>query len=196
MTEDQLHEAQSLVFAGEILTTPDLVLRAPTMDDVQAIAALANNRNISSMLQSVPYPYYDRHAEEFIAQVSKPEAGECVFAITESSTGVLMGMCGLHLVQRRYELPHMGYWLGEDFWGKGYATQAARALVDLFFKAGSEDTLLISVMETNTASRRVIEKCGGRYWKQDINYSSFFDKDMKVDHFRITRENWMGAVAA
>lgn len=196
MTEDQLHEAQSLVFAGEILTTPDLVLRAPTMDDVQAIAALANNRNISSMLQSVPYPYYDRHAEEFIAQVSKPEAGECVFAITESSTGVLMGMCGLHLVQRRYELPHMGYWLGEDFWGKGYATQAARALVDLFFKAGSEDTLLISVLETNTASRRVIEKCGGRYWKQDINYSSFFDKDMKVDHFRITRENWMGAVAA
>ncbi len=196
MTEDQKHEAQSLVFAGEILTTPDLVLRAPTMDDVKGIATLANNRNISSMLESVPYPYYDHHAEEFIQHVSNPEAGECVFAITEAATGKLMGMCGLHLVKRRYELPHMGYWLGEEFWGKGYATQATRALVDLFFKAGSEETLLISVLETNTASRRVIEKCGGRFWKQDTNSSSFFDKDMKVDHFRITRENWMGAVAA
>ena len=196
MTEDQKHEAQSLVFAGEILTTQDLILRAPTMEDAPEIAVLANNRNISSMLQSVPYPYYDRHAEEFVQNVSNPEAGECVYAITHAETGTLMGMCGLHLVKRRFGLPHLGYWLGEDYWGKGYATQAARALVDLFFKAGSEDVLLFSVLETNTASRRVIEKCGGRFWKQDTNYSSFFEKDMTVDHFRITRENWMGAVAA
>lgn len=196
MTEDQKNEAQSLVFAGEILTTKDLVLRAPTLEDVPEIVALANNRKISSMLESLPYPYYDRHAEEFIANVSKPDAGECVFAITEAETGAMMGMCGLHLVKRRFQLPHMGYWLGEEFWGKGYATQAARALVDLFFKAGSEDVLLISVLETNTASRRVIEKCGGRFWKQDSYYSSFYEKEMKVDHFRITRENWMGAVAA
>lgn len=196
MTEDQKNEAQSLVFAGEILTTPDLVLRAPKMDDVQEITALANNRKISSMLESMPYPYYDKHAEEFIANVSKPEAGECVFAITEAASGKLMGMCGLHLVKRRYGLPHLGYWLGEEHWGKGYATQAARALVDLFFKAGSEDELLFSVLETNTASVRVIEKCGGQFWQRDTHHSSFFEKEMQVNHYRITRENWMGAVAA
>ncbi len=196
MTEDQKNEAQSLVFACEILTTPDLVLRAPTKDDVTDITALANNRNISSMVESMPYPYFDRHAQEFIENVSKPEAGECVFAITHIETGELMGMCGLHLTQRRFDMPHMGYWLGEGYWGKGYATQAARALVDLFFKVGTEDRLLMSVLEENTASRRVIEKCGGRFWKQDTNYSSFFEKEMKIDHFQITRENWMGAVAA
>jgi len=196
MTEDQKLEAQSLVFAGEILTTQDLVLRAPTKHDVADIAALANNRKISSMLESMPFPYYDKHAEEFINQISKPEAGECVFAITDAHSGKLMGMCGLHLVKRRFELPHMGYWLGEEFWGKGYATQAARGMVDLFFKAGAEDMLLMSVLSTNTASRRVIEKCGGRFWKRDTNYSRFFEKEMEVDHFRITRENWVGAVAA
>lgn len=196
MTEDQINEAQSLVFAGEILTTPDLVLRAPSKDDVSDITNLANNRKVSSMLESLPYPYYDKHAEEFIDQVSKPDAGECVFAITHAETGALMGMCGLHLVKRRFNLAHMGYWLGEDFWGKGYATQAARAMVDLFFKAGSEDELLMSVLSTNTASRRVIEKCGGKFWKRDTNFSSFFEKDMDVDHFRITRESWMGAIAA
>ena len=196
MTEEQINEAQSLVFAGEILTTPDLVLRAPGKDDVSDITNLANNRKVSSMLESLPYPYYDKHAEEFIDQVSKPDAGECVFAITHSETGALMGMCGLHLVKRRFNLAHMGYWLGEDYWGKGYATQAARAMVDLFFKAGSEDQLLMSVLSTNTASRRVIEKCGGKFWKRDTNFSSFFEKDMDVDHFRITRESWMGAIAA
>ena len=150
MTDDQMNEAQSLVFAGEILTTPDLVLRAPTRDDVADIAVLANNHKVSSMLEALPYPYYDKHAEEFIDQVSKPAAGECVFAITDAVSGKLMGMCGLHLVNRRFSLPHMGYWLGEEFWGKGYATQAARALVDLFFEAGTEDVLLISVLSTNT----------------------------------------------
>lgn len=196
MTEDQKNEAQSLVFACEILTTADLVLRAPTKDDVPEITALANNSKISSMLESMPYPYFDRHAEEFIENVSRPEAGECVFAITHADSGALMGMCGIHLVKRRFELPHMGYWIGEQFWGQGYATQAARALVDLFFKVGTEDELLMSVLETNPASRRVIEKCGGHFWKQETNYSPFFQKDMKVDHFRITRETWMGAVAA
>jgi len=196
MTEDQFNEAQSLVFAGEILTTPDLVLRAPGKEDVNDITGLANNRKISSMLESLPYPYYDKHAEEFLDQVSKPDAGECVFAVTHAESGELMGMCGLHLVKRRFNMAHMGYWLGEDYWGKGYATQAARALVDLFFKAGTEDELLMSVLSTNTASRRVIEKCGGKFWKRDTNFSSFFEKDMDVDHFRITRESWMGAIAA
>jgi len=196
MTREEKIEAQSLAFACEILTTENLVLRAPNKDDVQDIAALANNRKISSMLESMPYPYFDKHAEEFIDNVSRPDAGEVVFAITHADTGALMGICGVHLVKRRFDLPHLGYWLGEEFWGKGYATEAARALVDLFFKAGTEETLLISVLEANLASRRVIEKCGGNFWKQEKHFSEVFQKEQCVDHFRITRESWMGAVAA
>jgi len=196
MTREERNEAQSLAFACEILTSEKLVLRAPNKDDAQDIAALANNRKISSMLESMPYPYFDKHAQEFIDNVSKPEAGEVVFAITDATSGTLMGMCGIHLVNRRFNLPHLGYWLGEAFWGKGYATEAARAIVDLFFKAGSEETLLISVLADNKASRRVIEKCGGNFWKQETHYSDVMEKDQIVDHFRITRESWMGAVAA
>ncbi len=196
MTREEKNQAQSLAFACEILTTENLVLRAPNKDDVQDIAVLANNRKISSMLESMPYPYFDKHAEAFIDNVSRPDAGEVVFAMTHADTGELMGICGLHLVKRRFEMPHLGYWLGEEFWGKGYATEAARALVDLFFKAGTEDTLLISVLEANVASRRVIEKCGGNFWKQEKHFSDVFKKEQAVDHFRITRESWMGAVAA
>lgn len=196
MTREEKNEAQSLAFACEILTTENLVLRAPNKDDVQEIAVLANNRKISSMLESMPYPYFDKDAEAFIDNISKPEAGEVVFAITHVDNGQFMGICGVHLVKRRFDLPHMGYWLGEEYWGKGYATEAARALVDLFFKAGSEETLLMSVLTDNKASRRVIEKCGGNFWKQETHFSETLNKDQIVDHFRITRESWMGAVAA
>ena len=196
MTREERNEAQSLAFACEILTTEKLVLRAPNKEDVQDIAVLANNRKISSMLESMPYPYFDKDAEAFIDNISKPEAGEVVFAITHVDNGQFMGICGVHLVQRRFDLPHMGYWLGEEYWGKGYATEAARALVDLFFKAGSEETLLMSVLADNKASRRVIEKCGGNFWKQETHFSETLKKDQVVDHFRITRESWMGAVAA
>ncbi|MEO0328068.1 MAG: GNAT family N-acetyltransferase [Pseudomonadota bacterium] len=196
MTREEKAVLKTFDIACEILTTPDLVLRAPTEDDVQEIATLANNHKISSMLDSIPFPYFDADAQKFVEHISKPNVGECVFAITNAGTGELMGMCGLHLIDRRFELPHMGYWIGEGFWGKGYATQAARAVVDLFFKVGTEDTLLMSVLETNQASRRVIEKCGGEFWHQDTRYSTHFDKEMKVDHFRITRESWVGAVAA
>ena len=196
MTEDQKYTAESLVFSEEIITTEDLVLRAPTLEDAADIAALANNEKVASMLDSLPYPYYDDDARRFVESISHPDAGECVFAITHAQSGQLMGMCGLHLLKRRFELPHMGYWLGEEFWGKGYATQASRALVDLFFKAGQEGTLLVSVLASNTASRRVIEKCGGEFWKSDTKKSSFFKTEQEVEHYRITRESWVGAVAA
>ena len=196
MSEAHIIETQSLDFAEEILTTPDLVLRAPNKDDVADIARLANNRNISSMLGSMPYPYYEQDAEQFVQKVSNPDAGSHVFAITHIETGEFMGICGLHLEKRRFELPYIGYWLGEDYWGKGYATQAARALVDLFFKTGSEDKMLVTVLSNNDASRRVIEKCGGQFWKRGMDHSAYFGKDMEVDHFQVTRENWMGTIAA
>ena len=188
--------SSDLGIACEILTTKDLILRPPHVDDAVDIANLANNYRVASMLNTMPYPYFDKDAKEFISNISSTQDGGCTYAITHAETGQLMGVCGLNSKNDRYELPYIGYWLGEEFWGKGYATQAARALVDLFFKVGQEDVLLISVLTDNAASRRVIEKCGGRYWKQETSFSAFFKEERKVDHFRITRESWMGAIAA
>jgi len=183
-------------FRGEILTTRSLILRPLEKADAKDVAALANNYNVASMLDTMPYPYFDTDAQEFIKKMSAPKNDDCTYAITSAKTAALLGICSLHASSKIYRMPYIGYWLGEAHWGKGYATEAARALVDLFFKAGSEDQLLISVLTSNAASRRVIEKCGGQYWKQDTQYSAFFGEDRPVDHYRITRESWMGAVAA
>lgn len=186
----------SLDITCEILPTRSLILRPLEKGDAKEIAVLANNINVASMLERMPHPYFEKDAIKFIEQNTCSNAGGCTYAIIESRTGTLVGVCGLHESHKKFGLPYIGYWLGEPHWGKGYATEAARAVVDFFFKAGKQDELLFSVLHQNVASRRVIEKCGGQYWKQDRLHTEATDEQRKVDHYRITRESWMGAIAA
>lgn len=196
MLKPEEDHQESLGIACEILTTTDLVLRPPQKEDAADIAALANNINVASMLNSMPYPYFDSDAQEFIDKISNPSDTNCQYAITHAETGQVMGICALNGPGRTHGLPFVGYWLGEQFWGNGYATQAARALVDLFFKAGTRDELIFSVLNVNAPSRRVIEKCGANLWKEEQVYSEFFNAERTIQHFRITRESWMGAVGS
>ncbi len=198
MSNDPETAAQSdeLGIVGEVLTTPNLILRPLKAGDASDVARLANNYKVASMLTSIPYPYYEADALQFIEQRATSTDKSSVFAIVEADSGILVGVCGLHANHEQLDLPYMGYWLGEAHWGKGYATEAARALVDFFFKAGSHDELLVSVLANNVASRRVIEKCGGRFWKSGVTTTTALEGEQKIDHFRITRESWMGAVAA
>lgn len=57
-------------------------------------------------------------------------------------------------------MPSLGYWLGVEHWGKGFATEAARGAIDFFFEEFSEDHLYAGARVTNPASRNVLEKCG------------------------------------
>jgi len=189
-------EIRKLNILSEILTTQDLVLRPPVLDDADDIARLANNFNVAKNLGTMPYPYFDADARDFLNKVTGDDSDGCTYAITHSETGEMMGIAGLHGANTRSEFPYIGYWLGEKHWGNGYATQAARALVDLFFKAGTQDVLMISCQRENVGSRRVIEKCGGVYWKPGEGYAAALGENRVIDHFRITRESWMGAIAA
>ncbi len=97
-----------------------------------AIVRLADDPEISRNTLRIPYPYTDAHARAWLtAQEEESRAGTgAVFAITGRENGSLVGACGLEIFpeHRRAEL---GYWLGRDFWGKGYATEAATAVVGL-----------------------------------------------------------------
>ena len=60
----------------------------------------------------------------------------------------------------RDDAPEIGYWLGVPFWGNGYATEAARALIDHAFGDLGYAVLTAGARVSNPASRRVLEKCG------------------------------------
>ncbi len=178
-----------------VIKTARLLLRPPVEGDAGEMARLANNYAVASMLGSMPHPYFAADAREFIAKIHSGESTGCVYAITSQSDGRFMGICGLHEDTTRFELPFIGYWLGEQYWASGFATEAARAMVDLFFKVTDRPMLMISCRTSNPQSRRVIEKCGGKYWKDGEQFNKALGQMHHVSHFRATREDWLAAVA-
>jgi RimJ/RimL family protein N-acetyltransferase len=161
-----------------------LMLRAPVRSDVKTIARFANERRVAENTLRISHPYRVEDAEQFLASVNR-QAGEATLVITLD--GGPIGICGIELRDGTAEI---GCWLGVPFWGRGYATEAARALIDYAFGELGHDALVSSARVSNPASRRVLEKCGfqwtgvGLYRIRAINSSAPFDR------FRLDRGLW------
>lgn len=202
MTERKLMSApkyQSLETAlfldTPLIATERLVMRPPHEVDAQEMAALANNIKIARMLAHMPHPYTIGDAEKFIAKAQENVGRACIYSITEADTGKLIGVGSLHETPEDDE-PHMGYWIGETYWGKGYASEAARGLVDLYFKVTPRPILLVSARVDNEASKQIIRKCGGKHIGTSKAVHPILGEVQQLDHFEITRESWMGEIAA
>ena len=109
------------------LATARLVLRAPRRSDVKVIASLANDRRIAANTARIPHPYGIEDAEQFVAAVNKREGEACFVIMLECAP---VGVCSVDL---REDGPEVGYWLGVPYWGRGFATEAVRALIDHAF---------------------------------------------------------------
>src|SRR5258708_3131546 len=105
-----------------VLQTKRLVLRAPRLGDAKAIAAIANDRRIAENTARIPHPYRQADAEAWISGTNI-EPGEETYVIIFGST--VIGGCGFDLSDG--PAPEIGYWLGAEYWGKGYPTEAGRA---------------------------------------------------------------------
>ena len=147
------------------LTTQRLVLRPLTQADGKDVQRLAGERLVSDTMLTIPYPYPDGCAEPWIAtHPAQWEAGkEAHFAITLRGSGQLVGVIGL-TVAKSHRRADMGYWLGSEHWGKGYCTEAARAVVGFAFDGPLHlNRVTASHMVRNPASGRVMQKIGMTY---------------------------------
>lgn len=129
------------------MTTKRLTLRAPQMADAATIASLVGDPDVSRWLTRVPHPYGLRDAQDFIGRVTV--GGGNTFAICVGSQ--VVGCIGAE--------GQLGYWLGKNHWARGYASEAARAMVQHHFAKGRSELQSGHFVE-NTASRRVLEKLG------------------------------------
>jgi RimJ/RimL family protein N-acetyltransferase len=167
------------------LDTERLTLRAPRREDAKAIATLANDLRIAENLLRLPHPYGLADAERFIASANAGE-GETEFLITRGTT--VLGACGVG--SRDGEQPEIGYWLGVAFWGRGYATEAARALIDHAFADLGYDALVAGARVSNPASRRVLQKCGFQWTSVGLYRIRAIASSAPVDRFRLDRSLW------
>jgi RimJ/RimL family protein N-acetyltransferase len=167
------------------LETERLLLRPPRREDAKALAMLANDRRIAENTLRIPHPYGLADAERFIAGANADD-DERVFLITRGAA--VLGSCGIAKLDS--EQPEIGYWLGVPFWGNGYATEAARALIDHAFGDLSFDHLLGGARVSNPASRRVLEKCGFQWTGVGLYRIRAIASSAPVDRFRLDRGLW------
>jgi RimJ/RimL family protein N-acetyltransferase len=166
----------------QMIETPRLLLRRFTRDDLDAWAEInadadvmryvgdgkPRSRDESQRRLNAILDHWDRH-------------GFGLWALVEKASGELMGFCGLQYLDNTPEI-EVGYRLAKRFWGKGFATEAARASLRYGFETLGLDRIVAVVQPENVASCRVIEKIGLRYVKD----ARFYDTDVK--YYAIIRE--------
>jgi len=168
-----------------VLETERLTLRKPTLADVKAIARLANDRRIAENTRRLPHPYRPEDATHFVKTVAGDSA-DTVFLIEHHHTPV--GVVGIDW--RTPETPELGYWLGVDYWGRGFGTEAARAAIDFAFEEFAIEQMISGARVVNPASRNILEKCGFQWTGVELHRFEALGSSSPVDCFRLTRGVW------
>jgi ribosomal-protein-alanine N-acetyltransferase len=142
------------------LETARLWLRPFTLPDVPQLVPLIGAREVAATTLRIPHPYTEENAREFLT--NPKHRCEEVLGIIRKADQQLVGAVGLHpdMAHKRAEL---GYWIGVPYWGNGYATEAARAVVAYGFGELDLNRIYASHFEGNNASARVLQKIGMRH---------------------------------
>jgi len=171
-----------------------IVLRTFDARDAQRVQLLAGERDVAETTALIPHPYPDGAAEAWIAaQALERTAGrEFTYAVTSIEDDMLVGAIGLRPVTSEHG--NLGFWIGRPYWGRGYATAAARAVIALAFALLDVDTLTAAHLVRNPASGRVMEKCGMQLRATETREHRGTREEICVR--AITRDAWEGLVAA
>ncbi|HYE61643.1 MAG TPA: GNAT family N-acetyltransferase [Phycisphaerales bacterium] len=136
--------------------TSRLVLRRFERADAAPMLPLIGDFEVANGVLRIPHPYTTEDADAFLSMLER-EPEKPIAAVTLD--GAVIGAVGLELdgVHGRGEL---GYWIGRPYWGRGYATEAARAMIAIGFTRLSLNKITAHHYTRNPASGRVLEKVG------------------------------------
>lgn len=154
-----------------------ITLRKFHPGDVDSLVALLNNENVTRYLSSrIPSPYSEDDARWWISTGSKSGFIKAI-SVGEDLVGCVGAEPGIYEESRTAEI---GYWIGEPYWGSGYATSAVQQLTGDIFSNTDIVRLFAPVFSPNQASMRVLEKCGyeleGVFRKGCYKNGQYYDK--------------------
>lgn len=143
------------------ISTERLILRLFQKSDAKTVVTLCNNYNIYKSTLYLPYPYHindaltwiETHYDNFINDKLYE------FAITDEQTGEVVGAIALSH-NKSFNHGELAYWIGEPYWGRGYATEAAKMVLQFAFKEIKLNKVFARYFSSNIASGKVMEKIG------------------------------------
>ncbi|ODT68886.1 MAG: hypothetical protein ABS75_19065 [Pelagibacterium sp. SCN 63-23] len=163
------------------LRTTRLLLRAPRPEDAPCYALGVGDYDVARWLTPMPWPYSLAMARDWLFQAQSQRPGKAVFIVEKLGQGLVGGIS---------LLDELGFWIARSHWGRGYAGEAAEALLRWHF-AGSGDALAASAQHDNHASLRVQQRLGFVEAGRERRFSQALQHN--VDHVltRLTQEHWL-----
>jgi [ribosomal protein S5]-alanine N-acetyltransferase len=164
------------------LFTTRLVLRPATDADAPRFAEILGNWNVVRMMRLAPHPYSLEMARAWIATHAGEREAGTAFRFVIEAEGHVLGKCDLDEIDgTRGDL---GYWLDEAAWGKGFATEAARAVARFGFEQLGLPRLTSGRAADNTASGHVLTKVGF----QEIGRTRLWSKPRQAEFEQVRYE--------
>lgn len=147
-------------------------------EDFPALAKYLNNKKIwDNCRDSLPYPYSENDAQQFIQFVSNQnEQNNYCVEVNQEAAGNISFARGIDVERYNAEL---GYWLAEPYWGKGIMTQILVLAISGYFSHTDVIRIYANVYADNISSMRVLEKIGFR--KCGIHCNAYFKNGKFLD---------------
>jgi len=171
------------------LESARLLLRQPQPGDAPALVEGLADYDVAKFLATAPHPYSLDDAKAFLSKVETLRAsGEAYeFALLRKDDGKLIGLCGVHVKNGRYEI---GYWIAKPFWGQGYATEAVRKLLAFAFHDLKATEIWAGWYHDNLASGQVLRKLGFEAFGVEKRYSVARGEEVLCNRTQLTREHF------
>ncbi|HKN27108.1 MAG TPA: GNAT family N-acetyltransferase [Roseiarcus sp.] len=178
------------------LETPRLWLRWPRSSDDAAIHRFCSLWEVARFTARIPHPYPPGSAERFIYAAREANAsGRDLTLVLAPKKGRREVMGSISLESRGADRLTLGFALAPEYWNKGLATEAARAMVKAGFGLTSAVEILASASVDNPESRRVLEKCGFEIVSTGPKGAPARGGLVESHNFRLTRRAWAEAMA-
>ena len=133
-----------------------LLLRPGWHEDAGELTARIADEAIVRNLARVPWPYREEHAADWLSKPTRARLPTFLLTLPTVSGAPIVGACGLHQEEAGIEI---GYWIARDWWGQGFATEAARAVLSIARALGHRRVFSCHAVD-NPASGRVLRKAG------------------------------------
>lgn len=158
---------------------------------------MAGTVEVARFTQNIPHPYENGMAEAWIGTHQEQFASgrQVVFAVILRESGDLVGCVGLGR-NAHDENGEIGYWFGVPFWGRGYCTEAARAVLRFGFTVWKLHRIHSRHFANNPASGRVMQKIGMTHEGCQRQHVRKWDEWIDIELYGILREDWESRAAA
>lgn len=172
------------------LTTRRLFLRPMTSADIPALTRLLSDPRIARNTSGIRYPYAAIEGWRFLRVAPAAGGGAHFIATARDNPRRIVGGCGL--TWRPGETPEIGYWIASAERRRGFAGEAARALITRAFTQSPTQTVAAWTRIDNAASQRVLLRAGFSRVGRGYVFSRQFARYLPAIRFAIVRAQWQG----